>query len=59
MADRVIVLSRRPGRVKSEHAIHFVSRCGTRPSPFAARNAPEFAVQFNAIWRELDVHIEG
>jgi NitT/TauT family transport system ATP-binding protein len=59
MADRVIVLSRRPGRVKSEHAIHFVSRCGTRPSPFAARNAPEFVVQFNAIWRELDVHNEG
>jgi NitT/TauT family transport system ATP-binding protein len=59
MAERVIVLSRRPGQVKSEHAIRFASGDGKRPAPFATRNAPEFNAYFNALWKELDVHVEG
>jgi NitT/TauT family transport system ATP-binding protein len=59
MAERVIVLSRRPGRVKSDHPIRFASACGARPAPFAARNAPEFTVYFNTLWQELEVHVEG
>jgi NitT/TauT family transport system ATP-binding protein len=59
MAERVIVLSRRPGRVKSEHAIGFPSTGGERPAPLAARNAPEFNVYFNALWQELEVHVGG
>lgn len=59
MAERVIVLSRRPGRVKSDHPIRFASASAGRPTPFAARNAPEFNVYFNALWRELEVHVEG
>jgi NitT/TauT family transport system ATP-binding protein len=59
MSERVIVLSRRPGRVKSDHAIHFTSGEGTRPAPFAARNAPEFNGYFNTLWKELEVHVEG
>src|SRR3954453_4802784 len=59
MSERVIVLSRRPGRVKSEHAIRFASSNGSRPAPFAARNAPEFNDYFNTLWRELEVHVEG
>ena len=59
MAERVIVLSRRPGRVKSDHAIRFATPDGTRPAPFAARNAPEFNGYFNALWQELEVHVEG
>src|SRR4029079_1415997 len=35
MAERVVVLSRRPGRVKSNHVIRFASADGRRPSPFA------------------------
>ena len=58
MADRVIVLSRRPGQVKSDHPIRFAS-AGERPPPFAARNTPEFNVYFNALWKELEVHVEG
>jgi NitT/TauT family transport system ATP-binding protein len=58
MAGRVIVLSRRPGRVKSEHQIQFAS-AGPQPTPFGARNTPEFNVYFNALWRELEVHVEG
>ena len=59
MAERVVVLSRRPGRVKSDHAIRFASADGRRPAPFAARNAPEFNGYFNALWKELEVHVEG
>ena len=59
MAERVVVLSRRPGRVKSNHAIRFESADGRRPAPFAARNAPEFNGYFNALWKELEVHVEG
>ena len=33
MAERVIVLSRRPGRVKSDHAIHFATSDGVPPQP--------------------------
>jgi len=59
MAERVIVLSRRPGRVKSNHAIRFASAGDARPAPLAARNAPEFNVYFNTLWQELEVHVEG
>jgi NitT/TauT family transport system ATP-binding protein len=57
MAERVIVLSRRPGQVKSEHRIHFSTCDGKRPVPFAARNAPEFNGYFNSLWRELEIHV--
>jgi len=59
MAERVIVLSRRPGRVRSDHAIRFTTPDGRRPAPFAARNTPEFNDYFNALWQELEVHVEG
>src|SRR3984893_18097456 len=59
MAERVIVLSRRPGRVKSDHPIRFTTANGARPTPFAARNAPEFNGYFNTLWQELEVHVEG
>jgi len=57
MTDRVIVLGRRPGHVKSQHRISFPSHGSGRPSPFAARNAPEFAGYFGTIWEDLDVHV--
>jgi NitT/TauT family transport system ATP-binding protein len=59
MAERVVVMSRRPGRVKSDRPIRFATADGTRPKPFAARNAPEFNGYFNTLWRELEVHVEG
>ena len=59
MADRVIVLSRRPGRVKSDHRIEYPSAEGRRPTPFAARSTPEFNAYFNRLWQELEVHVEG
>lgn len=57
MTDRVVVLSRRPGRIKSEHDISF-SSVAARPTPLQARNLPEFNAYFQTLWSELDVHIE-
>jgi NitT/TauT family transport system ATP-binding protein len=59
MSDRVIVLSRRPGRVKSEHPIRFSSAGAARPTPFQARSTPEFNGYFNRLWQELEIHVEG
>jgi NitT/TauT family transport system ATP-binding protein len=59
MAERVVVLSRRPGQVKSDRPIRFATPDGARPAPFAARNAPEFNGYFNTLWQELEVHVEG
>ena len=58
MAERVIVLSRRPGQVKSDHAIRFASANAARPSAMAARDAPEFNDYFKTLWQELDIHVE-
>ena len=58
MAERVIVMSRRPGRIKSNHSIRFAIADGTRPAPLKARNAPEFGGYFHTLWQELDVHVE-
>ena len=57
MTDRVIVLSRRPGRLKSQYRIHYEG--AARPTPFQARSRPEFNTYFTQLWDELDVHVEG
>ena len=56
MASRVIVMSRRPGRIKSEHRITYPSFGPARPTPFEARKCPEFNGYFQTIWDELDLH---
>ncbi len=50
MADRVIVLSRRPGQVKSIIPISFPAEYDT---PLKKRNAEQFSHYFNLIWKEL------
>ncbi len=59
MADRVVVMSKRPGRVKAEHTITFANSGDERPRPFEARNEPEFHDYFNQIWGELEIHVGG
>jgi NitT/TauT family transport system ATP-binding protein len=54
LADRVIVLSKRPASVKKIFPIRLSFE---NPSPLQAREAPEFKDYFNAIWKELDVHV--
>lgn len=50
LADRVIVLSKRPATVKRELSIHLTL---ADDSPLAARNAPEFSSYFNQLWEEI------
>lgn len=54
MADRIVVLSRRPGTVKN---IIDVKLSVEDRTPFKARSAPEFSDYFNLIWKEL-THVE-
>lgn len=52
-ADRVIVLTARPGTVKSILPIQFDE---AYDSPLKRRNAPEFSKYFNQVWKELQIH---
>ncbi len=52
MADRIIVFSERPARIKRE----LVITLSAPPNPIARRNAVEFHDYFNTIWKELEVH---
>lgn len=53
MANRVVVLTKRPGRIKSEHIIDF-NRGYQQLSPLKRREAPQFREYFSAIWKELN-----
>ena len=55
MADRVIVLSKRPATVKKIIPIEFDIENRT---PMSSRSAPEFKNYFNEIWKELNHHEE-
>jgi NitT/TauT family transport system ATP-binding protein len=54
MSDRVLVMSKRPGSVKSSYDINL---SGQNRNPVELRKAPEFREYFNIIWKELDVHV--
>lgn len=54
LADRVLVMSKRPSKIKSEHAIAFA---GTRPSVVEAPQRPEYNTYFTTIWGELEEHV--
>jgi len=55
MSDRVIVLTKRPAEIRSEHKISLTTaECKT---PIKCREAPEFRFYFNKIWKELDVRV--
>ena len=54
MADRVIVLTKRPGTIKS---IYDICLTCDRKTPMSCREAPEFRYYFNKIWKDLDIHV--
>ena len=54
LADKVFVLTKRPATVKKVFTIQLSVDAYT---PMKAREAPEFKDYFNAIWKELDVHV--
>ena len=53
VADRILVLSPRPGRVKKILSIDFPENC-TRS--LDRRNCPEFSTYFNMVWKELKTY---
>lgn len=55
IADRVIILTKRPAEIKDIMNINLSIENRT---PLKSREAPEFRHYFNAIWKELDVHVE-
>ena len=52
-ADRVIVLGKRPARIRAVVPVHFALENRT---PFQCRSAPEFKEYFNEIWKELNAY---
>ena len=53
MADEVLVLSARPGRIRKRVSVKFDLANRT---PMRSRSAPEFKDYFNIIWKELNDH---
>lgn len=51
MGDRIIVLTKRPARIKRIIDLKFEQQNLT---PFGRRNAPEFKEYFNLLWKELN-----
>ena len=51
MANRVVVMTPRPGTIRSMHSIKM---CNEGLSPLQTREVPEFRDYFGAIWKELN-----
>lgn len=51
MADRIVVLTKRPATVKTVLELNFEKKGLT---PLERRNAPEFKDYFNQLWKEMD-----
>jgi NitT/TauT family transport system ATP-binding protein len=51
MADRILVLSKRPGTVRSIHAVDL----GSDRDPITIRKNPKYQAFFETIWGELDL----
>lgn len=55
LADRVVIMTQRPGKIKK---IHDIVLTGTDGTPSQNRKAPEFMSYYNDIWKELDIHVQ-
>lgn len=52
MVDKILVLSKRPAKVKAIH--HIILTVEGEKTPITARKSPEFKDYFNILWKELD-----
>lgn len=53
MSDKILVLSKRPGTIKSIHKIDFEI---SQRTPLNCRENPKFSEYFNILWKELGAH---
>lgn len=56
LCDRVAIMTPRPGSIKDIIEINLT--CNDAPTPIKLREAPEFKIYFNKIWKELDIHVK-
>lgn len=54
MADRIVVLSKRPAVIQSIHEIVFSDI--DKRTPLLCRKSPQFSSYFDTLWRELDMN---
>ena len=54
MADRVIILSKRPSTIKNIIDIKLTDKS----NPISNRKAKEFAYYYDLIWKEIDYHVQ-
>ena len=53
MSDRVIVISKRPGKIKNIYDINL----SNKSTPINNRKSKDFNKYFDMIWGDLDVHL--
>ena len=53
MADKVVVVSKRPATLKSVYDIILADK----KNPIHNRNLKEFSTYYNMIWKDLDIHV--
>jgi len=53
MSDRVVILSKRPGKIKNIITIDFESDL----TPLEKRKKKIFQTYFDNIWKELDIYV--
>ena len=53
LSDKIIVLTKRPAKIKNIHEIKFDMKNRT---PINCRERPEFSGYFDTLWKELDIN---
>jgi NitT/TauT family transport system ATP-binding protein len=53
ISDKIVVLSKRPAKVKKIYNISY----NVRKNPTENRNSIEFLNYYNEIWKELDINV--
>lgn len=53
LSDRVIVLSKRPGKIKSIYNINLTNKS----TPIENRKAKEFSKYYEILWKDLDINV--
>lgn len=53
MSDRVIVLSKRPSKIKKIYDINIADKS----TPIKNRRTKEFNIYYDMIWKDIDYHV--